>query len=412
MRKKITRTNKKDIEKIHPSMIDNGKINSLIIAITLISPAFITLMNNYFYVSISISSICISVIILALIIISAMASRKIKLNVWSVLFCIAMCIFFLVTYIIRENLNYSIAQLFFYVIIPIVVCQQDFSIKKVLEYTIILSIILITGLGRMLRVENVGLNQSDMYNAYCFIPSIIATVIYIANYKTDNALVLAAEICNAIYLVRVAITAPRGFWLAIATLIILLTIKAIRRKKTIYKFLSLIIVTVFSAIFLFNIESITNSIGDLLQNILGERIGIFIKTEALLQKGDLLNGRGEIWLNSINNIALNPIIGYGLESTVYISEGSIPYPHNYVLQLLQDCGFIGLYPITISISALIAYIKKNNDDRSITTTLLFLISISLPIVLISYDIWKYSPFWLLIGYGISIHNKERKYVSS
>ena len=156
-----------------------------------------------------------------------------------------------------------------------------------------------------------------------------------------------------------------------------------------------------------NINTIILFVLNIFEAVFGDKVGIIIKTRRLLEQGDILNGRTKLWIDAINSIIKKPITGYGFEATKYITFGAHPYPHNFLLQLILDCGIIGIYPIFIAFKSIILFFRKNDIKQETRVSLLFLISISIPIVSVSYDIWKYSAFWFLIGYGASMIKRSK-----
>ncbi len=382
--------------------INQEKINSIIIAIILMVPAITSFLNNMFKIDMSLSIMIISVMICALLVLSIMISKSMKYNVFSVIFSVLIIIIYAVSSVIRTDLNYSLLQLLFYVLIPIFVAQQKFSIKYVLLGVLIISVPLVLGIGKMLAIENVGLNQSDMYNSYCFIPPIIASFVYLLSYK-NRGIANLFILLNFYYLIKVITSSPRGFLVVLVVFAFMIVFLRLKKCKSLKKYYcSLIITFICLILVILNANIIIKFLLDIFEGIFGDNVGFLVKTRRLLELGDITNGRNELWTESINNIIRSPLIGYGLESTKYLTFGEYFYPHNFVLQLLLDCGIVGLYPIIIVIKTLFFYFKKSLNDDHTNVILLYFIAISIPIASLSYDILKYSSFWLLIGFGASM----------
>ena len=115
--------------------------------------------------------------------------------------------------------------------------------------------------------------------------------------------------------------------------------------------------------------------------------------------GDLSNGRADIYSSVINYILNKPFLGYGMNSSPFISSDMIRYPHNFILQLLLDGGIIcAIIPIFISIYSIYSLVIKF-PKREHTIFLIFLESISIPYAFLSGNIWQIINFWLLISWS-------------
>ena len=381
------------------------------------TPAIMTFLSASLQMNVTQSSPLLGILICVLICKTLIDAKSIKYDLQMLAFSTALMIIYIVTATTRQEFNYSLFQLAFYAIIPIAICQQKFDIKQVIVDILLLSLPLVIVINKILAVDNVGLNQANMYNTYCFIPPVIAAITYFVFYRknTSSLLLKMALLLNAYYLVRTLFTATRGFWLVLASYVVLLIFYRLQIKATNRKYIAILsVVAIILLVVSLNASSIISLFSDVAENTFGNGIGIVAKTKRLLGMGDILNGRSVIWGETMMNILKNPILGYGLEATKYLTSGPYLYPHNYILQLILDCGIIGLYPIYITIKAMVFFLDKNYDKIDNKISLLFLLSISIPIVSFSYDIWKYSAFWLLIGFGTTLlignknHDKYKK----
>lgn len=380
--------------------------NSFSIALLLMAPAIITLLSSVFNIPVATTSIVLASLILILQV-ATFPKDKTKFSLISLMMIGVYLIIYLATlFNASPKIPYSIMQFGFYFVIPIVIIQRTFSIEKILEYTIILSFPLLFGINRILALENVGLNQANMYNTYSLLPPIIATLAYILHYrKKGTPLLKLFCLINIFYLCKATPTAVRGFFLVIGVYVILaflLKLQQIKNKKIYFIILASIVSA--SIILIANLNNIANLISQLPQN---GNIGILTKTKHMLDIGDITNGRIDIWNKTLEHIAQRPILGNGFESLSTLTDGKYPYPHNFALQLILDCGIFGLLPIFLCVKAICDLLigkKRTNEEK---VFLLFIISISIPILFLSYDVWKYAPFWLLVGYMLSGKAKRR-----
>ena len=60
---------------------------------------------------------------------------------------------------------------------------------------------------------------------------------------------------------------------------------------------------------------------------------------------DISNGRNAITEYVVENIFKSPIWGHGVSTITYNSNGMIPYPHNFILQLFYDGGILLAVPV-------------------------------------------------------------------
>jgi len=394
------------------SILNPKKLNDVIISLTLMTPAILVFFRSAFLVESNIASSFIAVALMVLLLLYCFSRPKNRIKASSIFLAVSLFLVLAASLFFYTGVDYSLAQFGFYILVPLLVSQQEFNIQNILKNIMVLSIPLFFATDSMLELENVGLNQADMYSTYSFIPSIIATFIYIIYYrkKLDKFTILGC-LLNIYYCVRVALTATRGFWLVVAVFIffvILLYIKQKANKKT-YLLVAILLFSVLTTIML-NASSIISAVSNIIGDNAGGQAGIFIKTKHLSESSDILNGRAELWSQSIEWISKNPIFGNGFGSTARLYGNELYlYPHNLFLQLMQDCGLIiAAYPMFIIIYAIVSLTKKGKQTEAQNITVLFLVSITIPILFFSNDIWKNSALWLLIGYGIYLRGSKNE----
>lgn len=416
------------------------------VALVVLSPIFISFLGSTFNLSVNISSIIILVLIGILVVLYGVTKPKINIKPIPIIICVVLSLIFVLSKIIFPATPYSIMQFGFYVLLPFLISQQTFNQEMVLRIIMLASIPLIISTEKMLTPQNVGLNQADMYVTYGFVPVILAGFTHLffctpkkKDFKKNlvkNILLIVGYLLCAYLCARVALTAVRGYWLVLIVFIaIIAAMKCQKKLKKIGYYISLVPIAVLTVLAALNIGTVAGFIVTATNNIvstitsIGSKsapkeevkvdepndeekkteeeikeedsgVSILIKTKRLSSKGDLLNGRGLIWKTSLDSIIKSPIIGNGIESMSRISDGEYPYPHNFALQLLQDCGIVALALIVAIFYGVFRLFKHGYDEKKIV--LMYFAAIIMPIVVLSGDIWKLPTFWLLTGYSVKL----------
>ena len=82
----------------------------------------------------------------------------------------------------------------------------------------------------------------------------------------------------------------------------------------------------------------------------------------LFKKQPTFTGRTEIWKECISIIRQSPWIGYGDDVEIYALGEIFPHPHNALLRLLIEFGFIGLFLFSCFSFAYIREIDKSRNN--------------------------------------------------
>lgn len=385
------------------------KITSLIYALVLITPAYLILNESVFGVSQNTFLVIIAFVILVLLFSAIILSKNIEVDLRVLYLIVSISVLFIISKMLF-GMQYRITQFAFYFLIPGAISMLKFDRKKVLVYVMYFSFPLLLGIEKMMVVTNLGLNQADMYNTYSFVTFIIGAFTLFFFYQEKNLFLIIGYIVNFYFLIRISKNAVRGFWGVILFFIAILILFFVRRhstKKTYYGFLAL--VSAFLTIIVINI----NNIVVLLLHFLGDNkkvnISVLAKMNRLIEGGDLSNGRIDIWNECLRCIWSNPFWGYGIDGIKRWSNGEIIYPHNFILQLLVDGGIVwGIFPLIIVFKGVMQLIFGNTDKKDELVFLIFIMSQSIPLALLSGDIWKSASFWIAVFYTIRMKKLERK----
>lgn len=386
---------------------------SYITGAILMVPAITSFCSSAFGVAANYSLIAIAAVLMLLLVWFFLLRPKLFVSRMAIIACVVMIAVFVVTKAYFPDTKYTIFQLCFYVFLPLFISQQSLNYEKVLRIIVVMSIPLVFSIEKTLVLENVGLNQADMYATYSFVPPIVAAFTHFLFYRRElkgrpKSIIIVAigYVLNMFYCVRVAKTAVRGYWivLVVFALLLVLIFMQKRMKRKMYRFL---LVAMFLAMLcvVLNFDKIINALVDSDNGITSGNTGVLLKMRKLASAGDLLNGRGDIWQDSMGYIVESPVFGHGIESMYRLSGGMYVYPHNFILQLLQDCGIsmlLFIYSVCYMVYDFLRYGYRRDKAFS-----LFLIAITIPIMLLSDDVWKSVSLWIMIGYSFRLM-KERK----
>jgi len=134
-------------------------------------------------------------------------------------------------------------------------------------------------------------------------------------------------------------------------------------------------------------------------------ISFLEKTLLLFQRsGSITNGRDDIYDHVLSLIDGHFIFGRGIGFYQQVFD---TYPHNIVLQLLLEMGFL---PVLVLFFFLIAFFfftfKDNIYDNEWECVLILLFFNSIPRLLVSSYLWQDHVFWLFLFISINVISKK------
>lgn len=175
-----------------------------------------------------------------------------------------------------------------------------------------------------------------------------------------------------------------------------LLVSNFRSKKFIFTLMLFILFLVFFA--LYNREFLLSLDFTVLEKSLSrfERIFSNVTEEDRFQ-------RAELYLDSLFSNPQSYFFGLGLSALV--GEGA---PHNTLISLFRDFGLM-LPILGISLFSLFVFTRlKNNTLCRHEVTLIKVTLISIPIILITNDIFDSRPFWIMLGLVVSFLSLKEK----
>lgn len=391
--------------------ISNINLYDIAASIILVTPVYICFFRDVFAISVSISSSGIALLLSFILFKKIILENEIRLYIKNIVFILVVFLIYIISNFFYSIGNYSFVQFLFYFLFPSLLGMQKFFYRKIIEYVIYFSYPLILGLKSMLKFEYSGISQYDMYTTYAFLPVILSSFIHFFFFRRYcNKYILLGYILNVIYLVDVAIGAVRGFWLSIFIFLVICCIFLLKRQRFIYKY-SVICFTVF--IFFYILTSGYNTFYWILAWTQSEGIdiGILKKIEVLLYADNFDNGRWSVYKESCELIMKQPILGYGFNSFPRVVTSDLEYPHNFILQILLDCGFIvSAIPIFIIFYITLKFLFNNYNSFMVFMLLLY--ASTIPQLMVSGNIWKNACVWFFISLSISSLSKKSEHLKN
>lgn len=388
-------------------------INYLLLALLICVPmiSFIFTINNI----IPITNI---MVLILLIIINNKELRKIKINIFTLFYFALFIIMILLNFLIFGMKDYRVERIVYFLVFGILPCisfiivltrdkgiNTEKLVKKIIYIYAILSVFLI-------NVEFWNYEPGRrMSVSYYMLPLFIAIIIEAAfidkKEKMNNKIIkyIIYTIIFYKYIYFYLVFASRGAIVAIVVCLFIcfITTRKTKIKKILY-FIAIMIVIMVLIIYMEQLLSIINTFLNSL-NIYSRTLE---RTLDLIRQENEGNGRDEIYLNTWNGIESNMILGNGI-GEFYNKYGT--YPHNVIMQAWYEGGIINmiivLIPIMYSIYIMLLDSKKSDRKKYL---LIFLFSISVVRLMVSYEYWKDNYFWLYMFmiFMPDIEKKERK----
>lgn len=259
--------------------------------------------------------------------------------------------------------------------------------------------IVVVFLYRLYQINSgVILETDDMYTAYNVLPSVIYLTYYASckNNKVYWGIAVAAAIFLFIFGTRGPVLCVVAYWAA-------LIIKKITELKS-YKKIFLIALVCAVVIFLIVREDLFNYFMAFIAKTFG-RLGFSTRIFEFFLSGDMVTSRGREALAraTLQAIAENPVLGYGLTGDRYLFG---IYPHNFILEIWCHFGvIIGTIILFVLFSmAALSLWKSRKDEKAFNFVLMLCVMIFGKLLMSnSYTVEPY--FYFMIGIFIATIRK-------
>ena len=334
-------------------------------------------------------------VIVACLLTNVFYAQKLKFSMrW-----LAMVSLLFVYYHLSQHTDLGNTEFYCYIIIPCIAALYEVDTEKMLRYVTCFSFILLALITRILpqlsRAEGVyDAEQGVMGLSYAILPIVLAGLVHLIFYRKKSNLFL--KLCYAIdivYTVILIVHSNRGVVLTFLIAVMFFYIKKfgsrVYKRTSIFRVIMVMILTV---LIINNYIPILEWLNNIL---LGSDIEVDFVQKTLRMQTDVSNGRNGITEYVVENIFQSPIWGHGISTIYYNSNGTIIYPHNFILQLFYDGGILLAIPVLFFVVKMVwNAIWYENNDKTVFMT--FFCLICLPKMFFSTDIWKNPSYWLLL----------------
>ncbi len=244
--------------------------------------------------------------------------------------------------------------------------------------------------------------------AYGFVPPVIVCVIFLifrntyerarkGNKHRFRQVLLISIIFVASSYVFLIDCGTRGvIVVAIIGIFFICLRKLSRRQKIIFGFAGAILLV----LLYINIDTILVSALDRFSE---GNVRSLVKLSQMTEAGDVSNGRESHYNDALKMIYENPIMGYGVGHFENVVKAS--YVHQLFLELLLECGIVGMILFLIPIIKLIRKTNRDPDDIDYSFKVFILSCCFLPLMF-SASFWLYPPFWYGYFYATNLGYKQ------
>jgi len=306
-----------------------------------------------------------------------------------------------------RHTTYSYTYALVYCFVPVYLSFYKVNVEKILKYMMLFSVLVLPISGEFFEKGGFYYETIGMSTTYNILPFVIAAALHFWYYKKNAGLLTwIGYAINIYYLIQIVLYGNRGPLIALVALgLLLLLHKAVSETRMNKNALRTMIVTILAGALLIyvinNFVDILIAVDGWLDSF-GIEINALTKSIHKLRKGDLSNGRNWILEYTLKGINEHYLVGNGISTILYNSNGAVMYPHNLFYQLWYDLGVVVSVPMfyLVGRAAYITIFKSNlRKDYSVIMILLF--TISIPRLCFSTEFWTTIPFWFLIMYTIS-----------
>lgn len=356
--------------------------------------------KNSLFISIYLTSTCISSIISAFIAVPLISvllvclvmvlvfyyNKHIKISKYHVFYFIFFTILITLSFLLNgtsESLDYFTHFLVFG-FSSLLISNIKISGYKTTVY--ILLVYALFCIIYFLRIQHITTDETNnqMGLAYTLVPGVLVGYSVFRNrccYNRKIKLLSLLTILSSIWIILFK-TVTRGAILAVIIgvfFIYYVGTNPNNRKRVIFCFMIIIpLIVYFVVIALSSIET--------------SSIGAINKLMIMAEAGDASNGRFDLWKSAITIISENPLFGHGVG--YFEKNNASAYPHQFFLQILSEFGFIGSIIILIPLFYKFRCLLKVRVTQSAILFSIYFVY-SLVMLTFSNSYWLFPTFWFL-----------------
>ena len=247
-------------------------------------------------------------------------------------------------------------------------------------------------------------NDINMGLTYGMMPLVFAVITHFSFYRKKATLLNKISYIIALVLLALLLyKGTRGIWVCLVVLLYFIYLNktnysnSASTSKVLFSFLLVIVIS----LVLINYEYVLVAISNFLST-LGVDVRFLDKSLLLITNGDLSNGRTKLYELAWNGFIRSPIVGNGVGAfSDNYSVYGYAYIHNMILQILYELGLVFGLPIIFYIISPLKTMVFNNNAKKDLSLLIVLYASSVPMLMLSSELWLNRQLWLMIGYYLS-----------
>lgn len=397
--------------------LNKEKINSLLIAIMLMSAILSGTFSLAFGVTEN-ANLIILIVVMLLLVLKLFVSCKIDINLRKrsiLLLFLIFTLYFLSVFFKGKAVNYNLVQLVFYAVIPVLCANLNFNTKLVCKYSLYLSLFTILGGNKFFEYQYSFMNQADMGYIYPLVTMLVIAMFHFRYYRKEsdtNWFIWVCYLYNIYVLIRTCLVANRGALLTIIFTFFIIILydfnkQGQMKKKGIKQIIICTITFICLAFVIFNLDSLLELLSNFFSQVISYVPSFILKMQRYIGFDDISNGRSEINILLFEAIKERPFYGYGMETFYEYSDHLYPFPHNFILQFIYEGGILfALIPVFFALWALIKVLFGTIKYKEVFIFSAILVCQCFPKLLFSTDAWMGTALWMLIAYSMNYLIKD------
>lgn len=333
--------------------------------------------------------------------------KKYKITPGFVIIVLCILLLFVISYFRVPDIQYTfdyLQRFLLYDVLAFIVGMQNMNEEGVFKGVTIIGIVLLPCL--LMKDFFAKGSPYAMGASYMCLPILIASIlVFTIDCSIKYKIMSGANILGILF--KYARAANRGIWVILATFAFMMFYLHIVRKgnrgfRKIKAFLFLLIISFVVIYGLRNIDAITDWLYNTIDRIFHIQVYALWKLQFYLGKGDVTNGRSELFAMSYECFKQHPIIGGGI-GHIEIYAGT--YMHNILLQPMCEGGILLLLPVLWILLCVLGDIfihpLKTNILKEGYTWFVFVFCCGIEMLLFSSVYWLYLQFWFFLGSYLS-----------
>lgn len=308
---------------------------------------------------------------------------------------------FLVSFLRVEDIRYTFYYFRYFggfCIISFLAGLQNIRVERVIAYMSPIGfagmiVILIRGFSAYDSPHLMGLS-------YAILPVLLSSVLGVIFLDRVKRFLSIANIIMVLWcFVDIA---PRGIWIVVACFMAINVFYVLCKSKwgglrLVKEVLFILLFSMIALGVIVHFTDIILGINEYLSSEFGIKIYALEKYVFYFEKGNVLNERGEIWMNALKYIQENVLLGKGIGYYELRENGE--YAHNLLLQVTCEGGLIMLIPVVFIVLKSLGALIKVPDKGERNEYLFFAMTFSYGVVMLFWSsvYWKFAPFWFFLG---------------